>query len=62
MKHFVIEMDNEIVGVTGAFIKDEIPYCFYKTPFYGFIGDVYVKEDQRRKGYAKRLTQERSIG
>lgn len=58
MKHFLIEVDNEIVAIAGAFIKDEIPYCFYKTPFYGFIGDVYVKQGHRRKGFAKKLTQE----
>jgi GNAT superfamily N-acetyltransferase len=56
MKHFVIEINDEIIGMAGAFIKDEIPYCFYKTPFYGFIGDVYIKRDFRRKGYAKQLT------
>ncbi|WP_337033977.1 GNAT family N-acetyltransferase [Paenibacillus illinoisensis] len=57
MKHFVIDIDDEIIGMAGAFIKNDIPYCFYKTPFYGFIGDVYIKREFRRKGYATLLTE-----
>ncbi|MBP2001389.1 GNAT superfamily N-acetyltransferase [Paenibacillus shirakamiensis] len=58
IRHFVIDIDNEIAGCAGAFIKNDIPYCFYKTPFFGFIGDVYIKKNFRRKGYAKQLTEE----
>jgi hypothetical protein len=39
-KHFIIEYDNEIIACAGAFIKEDIPYCFYKESHYGFIGDV----------------------
>lgn len=57
--HFVITDDHdEIVACAGGFIKDEIPYCFYKERCYGFIGDVYVEKAFRRKGYAKKLTNE----
>jgi len=58
IKHFVIELDNEIVGCAGGFIKDDIPYCFYEAPYYGFIGDVYIRPEYRRNGYARRLTEE----
>jgi predicted GNAT family N-acyltransferase len=57
-KHFVIEHDNEIIACAGAFIKEDIPYCFYKEAQYGFVGDVYVKPQFRKQGYARKLTNE----
>jgi N-acetylglutamate synthase-like GNAT family acetyltransferase len=55
--HFVIEDNGTIVACAGAFLKDDIPYCFYKTEHYGFIGDVYVSPQFRKRGYARSLTQ-----
>lgn len=55
-QHFIIEEENEIVACAGAFIKDDIPYCFYKERRYGFIGDVYVNPEHRRQGHARKLT------
>ena len=40
--HFIIRKDSKIIACAGGFIKSDIPYCFFKTPFYGFIGDVYT--------------------
>ncbi|WP_262365325.1 GNAT family N-acetyltransferase [Halobacillus karajensis] len=54
--HFVIENNNEIIACAGAFIKEDLPYCFYKQSEYGFIGDVYVTNNFRRKGLAQGLT------
>ena len=56
VQHFVIEEEGKIAACAGAFIKDDIPYCFYKDRRYGFIGDVYVEPPFRRKGYARTLT------
>ncbi|WP_052737830.1 GNAT family N-acetyltransferase [Bacillus sp. SA1-12] len=56
--HFVIEHENNIVACAGAFIKEDIPYCFYKEEQYGVIGDVYVDPLFRNQGYAKKLTKE----
>lgn len=56
--HFLKEEDGKIVACCGAFIKDDIPYCFYKVPVYGFIGDVYTLPEYRNRGYASRLTDE----
>jgi ribosomal protein S18 acetylase RimI-like enzyme len=56
--HFVIEHKNDIVACAGAFIKEDIPYCFYKEEQYGFIGDVYVEPQFRKQGYAIKLTNE----
>ncbi|UGB28799.1 GNAT family N-acetyltransferase [Metabacillus sp. B2-18] len=56
--HFVVERNNEIIACAGAFIKEDIPYCFYKENQYGFIGDVYVDPKFRNQGYARKLTNE----
>lgn len=56
--HFVVEEDDEIVACAGAFLKSDIPYCFYEPDQYGFIGDVYVMPEYRNRGYARRLTEE----
>lgn len=55
-KHFIIENDNKVIACAGGFIKEDIPYCFFKEREYGFIGDVYVEPDFRKKGYARKLT------
>ncbi|SHM45246.1 GNAT family N-acetyltransferase [Gracilibacillus kekensis] len=55
-KHFLLEKDDEIIACAGAFIKEDIPYCFYKDPQYGFIGDVFVETTYRRNGYGRLLT------
>lgn len=45
-----------MIACAGGFIKNNIPYCFFKEHQYGFIEDVYVEPDKRRNGYAKELT------
>lgn len=55
-KHFIVKKDNGIIACCGGFIKSDIPYCFFKKPFYGFIGDVYTMPDERGKGLATELT------
>ncbi|MEJ9212232.1 hypothetical protein [Bacillus smithii] len=39
-KHFIIKNDNKVIACAGAFIKEDIPYCFFKERKYSFIGDV----------------------
>lgn len=55
-QHFVFEDNKKIIACAGAFIKEDIPYCFYKELKYGFVGDVYVEPQFRKMGYAKALT------
>jgi GNAT superfamily N-acetyltransferase len=55
-QHFIIEQDSCIVACVGAFLKDDLPYCFFRRPVYGFIGDVYTHPEYRRRGYARQLT------
>ena len=57
--HFLaINSEDRIIGCCGAFIKTDIPYCFYKQPSYGFIGDVYVVPEERHRGYAAALVKD----
>lgn len=57
--HFLaINNEDRIIGCCGAFIKTDIPYCFFKQPSYGFIGDVYVVPEERHRGYATTLIKE----
>jgi len=55
--HFVAEKDHVLVSMTGAFIKSDIPFYYFKTPNYGFIGDVYTKQAYRKQGLAKTLSE-----
>src|SRR5713226_5058735 len=55
-QHFVVEQDERIIACAGAFLKDDLPFCFHRPPVYGFIGDVYTDPEHRRQGYARQLT------
>jgi GNAT superfamily N-acetyltransferase len=57
-RHFVIEQEGRIVACAGAFLKDDLPFCFYRVPVYGFIGDVYTLPQYRHGGYGRRLVTE----
>jgi GNAT superfamily N-acetyltransferase len=57
-QHFVVEQDERIIACVGAFLKDDLPFCFHRPPAYGFIGDVYTEPEHRRRGYARQLTLE----
>lgn len=57
-QHFVIEDKDEIVACAGAFLKNDLPYCFYSEPIYGFVGDVYTNPEYRHRGYAHLLMNE----
>ncbi|MBA3027979.1 MAG: GNAT family N-acetyltransferase [Desulfobacteraceae bacterium] len=55
--HFLEFDRNEIIAMAGVFIKEDLPYCYYKGHAYGFIGDVYVRPDFRKRGIATLLSQ-----
>jgi len=55
-QHFIIKKNEKIVAMVGAFIKSDLPYRYYKTPYYGFIGDVYTVKGYRGNGFATLLT------
>jgi len=59
-RHFVVREGGRIVATAGAFLKSDLPYRYFVTPFYGFIGDVYTEPACRGCGLATALT-ERAI-
>jgi GNAT superfamily N-acetyltransferase len=54
--HFLALADGQIAALAGAFVKSDLPYCFFARPSYGFIGDVYTLPAWRRRGLARRLS------
>lgn len=49
----VVELDGELVGYCLSYISKK-PY-FFKLGKFGFIGDLYVEEKNRRHGYGRLL-------
>jgi len=56
--HFLAQVDNRIVGIVGAFIKSDIPFCYFSKGYYGFIGDVYTIPNYRNLGISMKLNQD----
>ena len=56
--HHIWVSDNNIVAMSGAFIKRDIPYRYFVKSTYGFLGDVYTQKGYRRKGLASQLCKE----
>lgn len=55
-QHFLIDSRTKTVAMAGAFIKNDLPYRYYKQSNYSFIGDVYSHPVFRRNGLAFLLT------
>lgn len=51
----MVKENNRIVAIGGAVIKSDVPFCFFKTPYYGYIIDIYCVPEMRKKGYATRI-------
>jgi GNAT superfamily N-acetyltransferase len=56
--HFVVEDNGIIVAMVGAFLKSDLPFRYYKTPNYGYIGDVYTQPVYRQQGFARQLNEQ----
>ena len=56
--HFLAKVDNQIVGIVGAFIKSDIPFRYFSKGHYGFIGDVYTVPIYRNHGISMKLNKE----
>ena len=50
---FLAEVENQIVGFCQMLIKDEIPV--FKIEKYGYISDLFVKKEYRKKGISTKL-------
>lgn len=53
--HFLLYEGKEVVAIGGAILKNDVPFCFFKTPYYGFVVDVYCIPSKRRNGYATQI-------
>lgn len=53
--HFLAVDGGMIVAMAGGFIKSDIPYRYFRTSRYGFVGDVYTLPMARKRGLATRL-------
>ena len=56
-QHFVTRNENNIIACVGAFIKSDLPYRYYKSSSYGFIGDVYTMPGNRGCGLSTELNE-----
>jgi len=55
--HYVLTVDESLVGMAGGFLKNDFPFCLYPNPVYGFVGDVFIAPDFRRQGHARVLSE-----
>lgn len=53
--HYLMYENDEVIACGGAIIKDDVPFCFFKTPKYGYIIDVYCIPEKRRNGYSSKI-------
>lgn len=56
--HYLVYENDSVVACGGAVIKEDVPFCFFKTPMYGYIIDVYCIPEKRRNGYASKIIEE----
>ena len=56
--HYLISENGNTIACGGAVIKDDVPFCFFKTPIYGYIIDVYCVPEKRRNGCSTQIMQE----
>jgi len=57
-RHFVARTNESIVASVGAFLKSDLPFCYFAPPHYGFIGDVFTEPAYRGRGLATALNEE----
>lgn len=55
--HFGWRDEGRIVATAGVMIRDNFPFFTFKDRRYGWIMDVYVLPEYRRRGIARLLTQ-----
>ena len=58
MCHYLLYEDDTVIACGGAVIKDDVPFCFFKTPVYGYIIDVYTVPEKRNRGCASEIMEE----
>lgn len=56
--HYLAYENDNVIACGGAVIKEDVPFCFFKTPMYGYIIDVYCIPEKRRQGYSSEIMKE----
>lgn len=56
--HYLAYENEKVIAIGGAVIKEDVPFCFFKTPMYGYIIDVYCIPEKRRNGYSSKIMKE----
>lgn len=56
--HYLVYENDQVIACGGAIIKEDVPFCFFKTPMYGYLIDVYCIPEKRRNGYASKIVEE----
>lgn len=56
--HYLLYENDRVIACGGAVIKEDVPFCFFKTPMYGYIIDVYCIPEKRRNGYSLKIMEE----
>ncbi len=56
--HYLAYESGKAIACGGAVIKEDVPFCFFKTPMYGYVIDVYCVPENRRNGYASMIMKE----
>lgn len=56
--HYLVYENGRAIACGGAVIKEDVPFCFFKTPMYGYIMDVYCIPEKRRNGYSSKIIEE----
>lgn len=57
LRHFIAYEAGQPVACGGAVIKEDVPFCFFRDPRYGYVMDVYVLPGHRRQGLATRVVE-----
>lgn len=55
-QHFLQCQDTHTIAMAGAFIKSDLPFRYFSSPAYGFLGDVYTHTAYRGQGLASALS------
>ena len=55
-QHFLIRTGGVAIACAGAFLKSDVPFRYFRSPSYGFVGDVYTEPAFRGQGCAKVLS------
>ena len=56
--HYLAHENDSVIACGGAVIKEDVPFCFFKTPMYGYIIDIYCIPEKRRNGYSSKIMEE----